>query len=343
MLEKPNLDDALLIQTLRDAYGLDVAQVQFLPLGNDLRSATYQVVSADGTRHFLKLRKGNFDVVAVAVPHFLNRSGIHAVMAPLETRTGQLWAHIDTPANAFDIALYPFIEGRNGFEVRMDDAHWLELGSALRAIHDAQLPADLLAKMPRETFGSYWRDRMRGYQARVLSSEHDKHEDPSAAAFVGFWREHIDEVQIILERAETLSTQVATSNLPFVLCHTDIHAGNVLISNDGPFYIVDWDMPLMAPKERDLMFVGVGMGDNTWNEPRQHALFYVGYGPTELNRAAIAYYRYERIVQDVVEFYHHIFELSPIAEEKALSVRYFTGSFSPGSVVEMAHQAFKEI
>lgn len=32
--------------------------------------------------------------------------------------------------------------------------------------------------------------------------------------------------------------------------------GNVLISKNGSIYIVDWDQPVMAPKELDLMFIG---------------------------------------------------------------------------------------
>lgn len=32
--------------------------------------------------------------------------------------------------------------------------------------------------------------------------------------------------------------------------------------------IVDWDEPIMAPKERDLMFIGGGVA-NVWNDPSE--------------------------------------------------------------------------
>ena len=45
----------------------------------------------------------------------------------------------------------------------------------------------------------------------------------------------------------------------FIVCHFDIHAGNILIDDDGSLYIVDWDDPILAPKERDLMYIGGGL------------------------------------------------------------------------------------
>ena len=34
----------------------------------------------------------------------------------------------------------------------------------------------------------------------------------------------------------------------FVLCHSDIHGGNVLIDGNDAIYIVDWDEPIIALK-----------------------------------------------------------------------------------------------
>ena len=183
----------------------------------------------------------------------------------------------------------------------MDDPYWMELGSALHAIHNTHLPDALLNQMPRETYTPHWRDRLHQYHANALGPIHDNTTDPAATRLIEFWRTNAAEIKAILERAEQLALRMPARNLPFVLCHTDIHAGNVLISTAGEFYIVDWDGPQMVPKERDLMFVGGGIGD-VWNEPHQADLFYSGYGPAEVDLVAVAYYRYERIVQDMVEF-----------------------------------------
>ncbi len=60
-----------------------------------------------------------------------------------------------------------------------------------------------------------------------------------------------------------------------MLCHSDIHGGNVLIAENDALYIVDWDEPIMAPKERDLMFIGGGIA-NVWNKPHEEESFLPG-------------------------------------------------------------------
>jgi len=71
MLEKPNIPDDLIISNLQQEYGLHVAELTFLPIGADLGSAVYRVVTDDGTAYFLKLRK-TFDEIIVEVPSFSN-------------------------------------------------------------------------------------------------------------------------------------------------------------------------------------------------------------------------------------------------------------------------------
>ena len=82
-------------------------------------------------------------------------------------------------------------------------------------------------------------------------------------------------------------------------CHADIHAGNVFIDTHNKLYIVDWDTLIFAPKERDLMFIGGGI--EHWYKEEQSGLFYKGYGFVEINLPALFYYRYERIIDDIVD------------------------------------------
>jgi spectinomycin phosphotransferase len=71
MLEKPNLSDEKIITCLHDAYGLQITEITFLPLGADAYAAVYRATTADGVPYFVKLRSRNFDTISVDVPKFL--------------------------------------------------------------------------------------------------------------------------------------------------------------------------------------------------------------------------------------------------------------------------------
>src|SRR5262249_30930397 len=60
MLTPPALAADTIIGCLRDAYGLRICRVTFLPIGADVNTAIYRVEAEDGTLYFLKLRRGDF-------------------------------------------------------------------------------------------------------------------------------------------------------------------------------------------------------------------------------------------------------------------------------------------
>jgi len=145
MLEKPDLRDELLTIRLQDDYGVRATQVTFLPLGADLNTAVYRLSAEDGTPYFLKLRRGVFDELTVALPKFLHDRGIAQIIAPIERRTHQLWTCLD----AYALILYPFIEGRNGYEVDLSEHQWVEFGAALKHIHTIALPPEIERRLPQ--------------------------------------------------------------------------------------------------------------------------------------------------------------------------------------------------
>ena len=60
---------------------------------------------------------------------------------------------------------------------------------------------------------------------------------------------------MLLGRQETLreeARKLKEENLPFVLCHTDIHGGNLIRDPQGKLWLIDWENVMLAPKEADL-------------------------------------------------------------------------------------------
>ena len=127
-----------------------------------------------------------------------------------------------------------------------------------------------------------------------------------------------------------------------MLCHADIHAGNVLIEKNDTIYIVDWDQPIMAPKERDLMFIGGGIG-NVWNNPREEKFFYKGYGKIEINMTILAYYRHERIVEDIALYSQQLLLTIDGGKDREEMYKQFISMFEPRNVVEIAFKIDKNL
>src|SRR5512134_1422020 len=94
MLEKPDVPDDAIIDCLRDSFGLPVAEITFLPLGADSRTAVYRAVSPPETAYFVKLRREVFDEMTVLLPKLLHEQGVTQIITPLAAKSGQLWASL---------------------------------------------------------------------------------------------------------------------------------------------------------------------------------------------------------------------------------------------------------
>jgi len=330
MHDKPDLPDHLIIARVEQEYGLQVARLTFLPLGYDFNSVVYRLETQAGKVFFLKLRQGPFDETSVAVPKFLHSLGLRAVIPPLPTRAGQLTGSL----GAYRLILYPYIDEDNSPGLELNDRQWVEFGAALKGVHTAELPLALKNQLQRERFAPQGRETVKAFQRQV---ERRTYAEPVAAKLAAFMRLHKVEIGQLVRRAQELALALQTRALEFVLCHSDIHAGNLLIGTDGALYIVDWDNPLLAPKERDLMFIGGGIAGGLCSEGGE-ALFYQAYGPTEVDRLALAYYRYERIVQDMADFCQQLFLSEAGGEDRERSYGYFTSGFLPENEIEIARK-----
>jgi spectinomycin phosphotransferase len=328
MLEKPDIPDDTLIACLGKSYGITTAALDFLPIGNDSSAWVYRVRTGNEGDYFLKVKKGMIDPAALLVPRYLKDAGIKQVVAPLPGRSGALWHRVD----GFNLVLYPFIAGEVGMEVGLSAGQRREYGAVVQRLHESRLTADLLGVVPRETFVPRWAEMVKGLQVMV---DNGRFENGWQQELASFWQERREEIGRLVAQAEELGRMLQGRPLAFVLCHADIHTANILLDGDNLF-IVDWDQPILAPKERDLMFV---VGDGVVRS-REEELFFEGYGETAVDWLAVAYYRYEWVVQEIGDFGERVFLLAEVSDiTREDSVRGFRQLFRPGDVVEQAYQA----
>lgn len=288
-MENHGRDVAPLVERV---WGVRATSVTRLSGGLDPNAATYDVAAEQG-RYFVKVRTTPADV---AVPRSLHQQGITAVVAPIGELT----------EDGVQVLLYPFVDGRNCWKDGFTDHQYTEYGRILAAIHAADPPGTV----PEETFDAPSIALVESGQLSELL------------------RPHARQIKLLAERAEALRAEAlradaaATTPRDRVLCHGDIHTGNVLVTADGRLSIVDWDAPIRAPRERDLLFIEAGpWGEQPVTEHRK-ALFYKGYGRYEVHRPTLDYYYLERIVDDIGQFALSV--LDPTAsDETKRTARYW--------------------
>ena len=330
---------------LRAGWAVDALAFTFVP-SSDARTASYEVATGVA-RAFLKVHFGHGAKASdgpepdpvLQVPRALLDAGVLNVLAPLPTVGSRLRHPVDAVRT---MVTYPFVAGRNAKVSGMTEDQWRIFGETLRAVHDSGVGEQFAGRLPEETFGlasatearrtlqlATGRSRLspaaRGLEPPMPS--------PAAGRLGTLLREQAGRIDVMLDRVMGLGLQLRERSFPHVLCHSDIHAANVLVADDGRIFIVDWDQPMLAPRERDLLFV-IGSRIARAVEPREEAWFFEGYGKVPVDAEAIIYYRYERVLEDIAAIAASVFTDPKLAEAgRAAQVAMAERFFGPGGIL----------
>ncbi|HYX48725.1 MAG TPA: aminoglycoside phosphotransferase family protein, partial [Ktedonobacteraceae bacterium] len=285
MREKPDIPDERLRIALQDQYDLVPATLDFLPVGLDYHAGVYRVVSEQGSAYLLKVTSRPLYEARYKVPRYLNDLGITSVLAPIPTRSGALW----TKAENWTVIVYPFIEGDTSL-TGMTDEQWKETGTIFKRIHQVMLPPLGFESLRRETFDPTEYARwIHTFEAQHI---HDySGATTSQRALHSSWMAHQATISTAVTSLEKLAGVLQARTFPYVICHADLHAANLIRDAAGHVFVIDWDEVMLAPKERDFIFI---------RQPQAEA-FFQGYGQREIDWIALTYYLWERVVQDLIE------------------------------------------
>lgn len=333
---KKEIDNFLIIDALKNKYGLKITNLILLPFGADRAASVYKAETRGKDSYFVKLKHGHYSDISVKLLTFLAESGIQQVIPPIKTINDELAQQ----NSDLTIIVYPFVNGQNGFNCDLTQDQWVILGKALRHVHQLHIPPSIKDQIRKENYSHTWQETVRSL---VDINEGDQRGDEISLKLKMFLMEHKLIIHRLVNRAETLSKVIQKQTSEFVLCHSDVHGGNILIDESGAIYIVDWDEPIMAPKEHDLMFIGGGVA-NVWNNSWEEEFFYKGYGETNINKTILSYYRHERIVKDIVEYGKALLLTSSGAKEDRLEMyKQFMAMFETNGVVDIAFKTDEDL
>jgi spectinomycin phosphotransferase len=198
----------------------------------------------------------------------------------------------------------------------------------------------VLALIPRETFRPTWAGVVRDWSdpraIDALMTTTDPR-DAVAAEAAAFWKQRRATIAEVVDRAAELAAAARRSAREAVVCHADLHTNNVLVDERGSLHVVDWDEVVVAPRERDLMFVVGGGISRDLVSPAHEEAFLAGYGDFAVDPVVLAYYKHAWAVQDTAEYATQAFarrELS--AETRSAALDILRSLFAEGEIVELA-------
>lgn len=327
---------------LREQYDLAAITLEFLPRGYDYRAGVYRVVSAHDTVYLLKVTSRPLYEPGCLVPRYLRDQGITAVVAPIPTISGSLWTRLAEQSGKWTVMVYPFLVGDTSLAGMTDD-QWRETGRIFRQIHQVRLPPGESPSLREESFNpSGYIQWVRTFESQHLQQtprgEHGG--SGSARALRATWVAHQSTIHTAVTSLERLAAALQSRRPPYVIAHADLHPANLLRDAQGHVHVLDWDEVMLAPKERDFIFI---------REPQARA-FWEGYGlrATEENMEqndaidwiALSYFRWERVIQDVIEEVRQVLFRDDAGEDaKATAAQRFATGFAPGNNVDAAFAA----
>ena len=89
------------------------------------------------------------------------------------------------------------------------------------------------------------------------------------------------------------------------------------------------------------MYAGGGQFANRRTPQEEEALFYQGYGRTAVDQTALAYYRYERIIEDLAIYCEQLLLSAAGGDDREQSLHYALSNFEPHGTIEIAYQMDK--
>ncbi|MEE3919334.1 phosphotransferase [Micromonospora sp. BRA006-A] len=231
MIDKPDIDERTLAAEVAAAWSVDVVDLVFMPVGLDGHAWAYRVETADGGRYFLKVRRGDFTPAAVLLPSLLRAQGLRQVVAPLDhAGAGRGFGAIgscstrSTTAAAGGAVVSPTASGSStAISGSAAPGHAERGGGSRPAGRAVPIERGRTAADPRRA-GRV--ERGSGCLLEAVRSA----------------------LHRLAESVDDLASRVTPGQ--HVICHADIHPGNLIADGDGPLHVVDWDAPILAPRER---------------------------------------------------------------------------------------------
>ena len=294
---EPEIDQAALLKTLRDAYGIHVARLTFVPVGFVTISYVVECPGQSPERYFLKvwnnsrwgqISAGRLDAYLPLVDR-LAEQGLRvprclpALNGARITRAGELTLVL------YEYLPYPALDRLAAPPVDLP----ARLGRLAAQLHRVTAQIDTQA-LAREQFDIPFAETMLACldQLETVSGTHRAGQQALRSLILP----HKARLRAMLERLRELGMHAQARQPELVLVHTDLNGSNLLVDETGEFITLDWEGVMLAPAEHDLfIFSGDHFPDvlRAYREAR---------GAHVLHAETFGFYFYRRNLEDLTDW-----------------------------------------
>lgn len=329
--------DQRLAGWVADDFGLTVVSAVPVGFGADASAELWRATTADGGEYAVKLSGGGTPAGLVVTAQ-LARQGVPGIVAPRASREGE----VCTVREGRRLSVVPWASDERALAGGMRPAHWRAYGQVLAATH-AVTVTDELAGLPREDHTHALIGAATREMDHRLRAVDDRTADRWTRAVAGCWREAADDLATLLDRVDRLGAELRARQADLVVCHGDPHLGNLLLGPDGQVWLIDWDDAVLAPRERDLMFVLGGVLAFAPVTPAEQAAFFEGYGPVRPDPVRLAYHLGVRALDDISSWAGDVADAERPEADRVRALRIVEGLLSPVGLVSLARQALRDL
>lgn len=304
MEKEPAISSENMIQAIKNAYGIEIETLRFLfsGWGGDCYfGSTHKEES-----YFLKLHDPDeyIGVAPVSMGFYLplmhqlhTKRILPHIPQPLPTHDGGFFLEIESQV----LVITNYIQGETIGFGRLPDQTLIELAEMVGLLHSS---------MPKLEFEHPFIEGFQTPFVPELMKSLDELEETSSTERMGINKlrglvlSQRTLLQKSLERLAGLRLLAKAADPPMVICHTDLHGGNLMRNDQGTLYLLDWENAMIAPREHDMIFFTEDhqVWDSFWSTYSRH------FDQVSLDSDLLAFYLYRRSLEDVAGFVFRIME-----------------------------------
>lgn len=304
MENEPAIGKGTLIRTIQQEYGIDIESLRFHQRG--WGGDCYVAETHTGKHFFLKLHDQEKNAVFAAssrafylplMDQLYTKGILPHIPHPIPTRNGNLSLGVDSQ----ELVITHFIEGEDVRFGALPEPILVQLADRVGILHSSR--KQLAFKHPFiEQFEIAFEPILLELMDELgtITSVNRQGQQLLRDALVP----RKGDLFKYLDRLKERQTRARSVDAPMVICHTDLHGGNLRTDGLGNLYILDWENAMIAPREHDMIFFAGErcIWEIFWPTYRSH------FSQVDLDREVLGFYYYRRGLEDIADYIFRIMQ-----------------------------------